>query len=381
MTLKQFIFQAHKILGLATGLVVFIVAITGCAWAFREEIESTYDDYKKVTPLNQPILTPSEAKALATEVFPNHHIHGTLFQKADDAIEVIFYDAEPEFYQSVFLNPYSGTVIHVEDHLSGFFAFILKGHTRLWLPKAFGEQLVGVSILIFILIIISGLFLWWPKKRKNLKQRVTFDWKSTTKWKRKNFDLHSIVGFYICSLALVLAFTGSIMSYNWLSQLTYSAMGGDKETEFIIPQNTSVAEDSKDGRLPMDDLITKLQTELPNAESFELHYPDTDTASIYVEISNSTGLHYDADFRFFDQHTLEEIETPSVYGTYADATVPDKIIRMNYDIHIGAIGGIAGKIIAFLVSLLVASLPVTGILMWYGRNYKKKKPVNKLKTS
>lgn len=49
----------------------------------------------------------------------------------------------------------------------------------------------------------------------------------------------------------------------------------------------------------------------------------------------------------FDQHTLEEIETPSIYGKYENAKVADKILRMNYDIHIGAIGGIAGKIIAF----------------------------------
>ncbi|WP_262710408.1 PepSY domain-containing protein [Psychroserpens sp. NJDZ02] len=58
-----------------------------------------------------------------------------------------------------------------------FFAFILKGHMRLWLPKSIGEQVVGVSILLFIIIIISGFILWLPKKRKNLKQRITFDWK------------------------------------------------------------------------------------------------------------------------------------------------------------------------------------------------------------
>ena len=118
MTFKKFAFQLHKILGLATGIVVFIVAITGCCWAFREEIESLYDDYKKVTPQEQAILTPTEAKELAEAVLPNNTVHGTLFKKKDDAIEVIFYDAEPEFYQSVFLNPYSGEVIQVDDHLS-----------------------------------------------------------------------------------------------------------------------------------------------------------------------------------------------------------------------------------------------------------------------
>ncbi|MEL7268293.1 MAG: PepSY-associated TM helix domain-containing protein [Bacteroidota bacterium] len=43
---------------------------------------------------------------------------------------------------------------------------------------------------------------------------------------------------------------------------------------------------------------------------------------------------------------------------------------MNYDIHIGAIGGLAVKVIAFISSLIIASLPITGILLWYGRKYK-----------
>ena len=374
MAFKKQILTLHKILGLATGIVVFLVAITGCCWTFRTEIENQYNDYKKVVPQNQAILTPTEAKQTAEKVFPNNTIHGSLFGKADDAIEVIFYDAEPEFYQSVFLNPYSGEIIQVDDHLSGFFAFILKGHTRVWLPKAIGEQVVGASILIFIFIIISGFILWIPKKRKNLKQRLKFDWKSTTRWKRKNFDLHTVIGFYICSLALVLAFTGTVMSYNWLKYVVYVSTGGDKVPAFIIPENNSkLVDNNNDTILPIDQLIVKLRKESPEAESFELHYPESDSSSIYIEVSNSTDLFYDSDFRFFDQNTLEEIETPAIYGKYSDAKVPDKILRMNYDIHIGAIGGIVGKIIAFIISLLTASLPVTGVLLWYGRNYKKKK--------
>lgn len=373
MAFKKNILTLHKILGLATGIVVFIVSVTGCCWAFRTEIENQYNNYKKVVPQNQAFLTPTEVKKTAEKIFPNNTIHGSVFGKADDAIEVIFYDAEPEFYQSIFLNPYSGAIIQVDDHLSGFFAFILKGHTRVWLPKAIGEQVVGASILIFIFIIISGFILWIPKKRKNLKQRLKFDWKSTTRWKRKNFDLHTVVGFYICSLALILAFTGSVMSYNWLKYVVYISTGGDKVPAFIIPENTSGVAHNKADILPIDQLMVKLREESPEAENFELHYPKSDSSSVYVEVSNSSDLYYDSDFRFFDQNTLEEIETPAIFGKYVDAKVPDKILRMNYDIHIGAIGGIVGKIIAFIISLLTASLPVTGVLLWYGRHYKKTK--------
>lgn len=373
MAFKKHILTLHKILGLTTGVVVFIVAITGCCWAFRDEIESLYDDYKKVAPEEKPIITPTRAKEIAHTVFPDNTVHGTLFKNSkEDAVEVIFYDAEPEFYQSVFLNPYSGEVIQVDNHLTGFFAFILKGHMRLWFPKDIGEQIVGASILIFILIIISGFILWLPKKRKNLKQRLTFDWKATTRWKRKNFDLHTVVGFYICSLALIVAFTGSVISYDWLKYVVYVTAGGDKVPAFIIPENSSKEPSEAYHVKPIDNLINKLKKESPEADSYELHYPESDSTSVYVEVSNTEGLYYDSDYRFFDQNTLEEIETPAIFGKYKDAKFADKILRMNYDIHIGAIGGLPGKIIAFLVSLLTATLPVTGILLWYGRKYKKK---------
>ncbi|MCB4807615.1 PepSY domain-containing protein [Tamlana sp. 62-3] len=372
MGFKKTVFQLHKILGLVTGAIVFVVAITGCCWAFRDEIESLYDDYKYVTPQDRAFITPTEAKTIALSVFPNNTVHGTIFKQPNEAVEVIFYDGEPEFYQSVFLNPYSGEVIQVDDHLSGFFAFILKGHMRLWLPKDIGENIVGASILIFLLIIISGFILWWPKKRKNLKQRVTFDWKKTTRWKRKNFDLHTVVGFYVAFLAFIIAFTGSVISYNWLKYVVYMSTGGDKVPAFITPENVSNSPSDAYAVKPIDFLIEKLRKESPEAVSYELHYPESDTTSIYIEVANSRGLYYNSDYRFFDQNTLEEIETPAIYGKYKDAKVPDKILRMNYDIHVGAIGGIVGKIIAFLVSLTIASLPVTGGLLWYGRKYKNK---------
>ncbi|MDW7693081.1 PepSY-associated TM helix domain-containing protein [Flammeovirgaceae bacterium SG7u.111] len=376
MKSRKLIFTLHKVLGLVTGVVVFIVSITGCCFAFKEEIESLYSDYKKVEVQDAALLTVTEAKTIAKSVFPNNTVHGTLFKKADDAVEVIFYDREPEFYQSVFINPYTKEVIQVDDRLSGFFAFVLKGHMCLWMSREVGEQIVGASIFTFMLIIISGFFLWIPKQRKNLRQRLKFDWKATTKWKRKNFDLHTVVGFYICIFALVFAFTGSLISYNWLKYVVYKSTGGDKVPAFIIPDNLSEAPFAENGIKPIDLLIPKLQKESPNAAGFELHYPASDTASIYVEVSNSEGLYYDADYRFFDQHTLEEIETDAIYGKYENAKIPDKILRMTYDTHIGSIGGIAGKVIAFLASLITASLPVTGILLWYGRTYKKKKKLS-----
>ncbi|MGB6153403.1 MAG: PepSY-associated TM helix domain-containing protein [Pricia sp.] len=374
MTFKQAIRTAHKILGLASGIVVFIVAITGAIWAFKDEIKGFSDDYKTVTVLQETVLSPSQVKALADDIYPDKALHGTVYNRPGQAIEAIYYQEDPLFYRSAFLNPYSGELLHIEDHLSGFFAFILDGHMHLWLPDAIGEQVVGIAILIFLVMIVSGIILWWPKKQKQAGQRLKFQWKDTTRWRRKNFDLHSITGFYICIFALLFAVTGLAMSYDWFQSGVYTAIGGQKDVTFRIPESGRAFAETSESK-PIDKLLPRLWREHPEAKSFEVHYPHAATSSIYVEVSNTAGVYYDSDYLFFDQNTLAPIPSQTIYQKYKEMELSDKILRMNYDIHVGAIAGLPGKILAFLISIMIASLPVTGFLIYWGKRKKKNKRI------
>lgn len=370
--LRKIIRNIHLYLGLATGLVVFIVALTGCLWVFQEEITALTSNVPEVVAQSKEELDPLQAKQIAQNVFPGKHVHGTLYGGGTAPIEVIFYEEDPEFYSSVYLNPWSGEVLHTENHLTGFFHFILEGHMYLWLPEEIGEQIVRWSTVIFLLMVISGIILWWPKNKKIRKQRTWFQWKSSTKWKRKNYDLHQIVGFYASFIAVIFIFTGLIMAFEDFEKVFYRTIGGKKETTFIVPENKNENFNFASGEEPIRELLPMLKQKFPNAEDYEIHYPYNKNYSIYVEVGNSEGVYYDSDYRFYDQADLSEIETPSVYDEYEEASIPDKILRMNYDIHVGAIAGLPGKIIAFFISLFCASLPVTGFLLWYGRTYKKR---------
>ena len=361
----------HKILGLACGFVLFIVSITGCLWAFKEEIESLYNDYTQVEVEKKEMLKASVLKRIAEQTIPNRTIHGVIYGEPNEAIEVIFYEEEPEvFYHSLFIHPYSGKLIKEIDREAGFFAFVLRGHQYLWLPRDIGSRVVSYSVLLFLFILISGLILWYPKNKKNWKQRLRFDWNPRTRWKRKNFDVHTVIGFYISTFGLLFAFTGCVMAFNWFYFIAYKATGGDKAPQFIIPNSQTTSTTRSDSTPLYDQIIPLLRQQYGPDKTMELHYPENDTTSVLVEVSNSKGLYYDMDYLFFDQNNLQEIETTSIYGKYKNARFADKVIRMNYDIHIGAIGGITGKIIAFLASLLCASLPVSGMLLWYGKRYK-----------
>ncbi|MFV0484542.1 MAG: PepSY-associated TM helix domain-containing protein [Bacteroidales bacterium] len=366
MTFKKICFKIHKILGIVSGFVVSIVALTGCLWAFQPEIESLYDDYKHVEPQEQEFISPSIANDVAKGVYPDNTIYRMSYSGRDGAIQVMFYDGKPLFYRSVFLNPYSGEVLRVVDHTADFFALILMGHRSLWLPYSVGSKVIGSFVLIFLVVAVSGLIIWLPKRAKYLRKRLRFRWKKGTKMGRKLYDLHSILGVYTLLFAIIFAITGVVITFNWAKTAVYASVGGEKVLERAAPKSGDPTEGQADVQSPsVDRIFYRIQSENPDAAQIGVQFPRSEQGCITIEIAPEKNLYYNIDYRYFDQYTLEELNTPSIYGRHKDNDAADKLIRMNYDLHTGAIFGIWGRVLAFLASLIIAGMPITGYLMWW----------------
>ncbi len=370
MQFKRYIRKIHLILGLASGLIVFVVAITGCLYVFKQEIESiTQSSYRNVDAREGDFLPPSHFYRIGKSVFPDRHPHSIEYGNRDEAATIIYYEAEPEFYQGVYVNPYNGEILKVKDYEKGFFHFILHGHYYLWLPHDIGKPVVATATLIFVVMLISGIILWWPKKA-NIRQRFNIKWDA--RWRRLNFDLHSVLGFYISWVAVVLALTGLVWGFQWFADAWYAAAGGEKEIVYTEPESGPVQDGVYVKGKPVDIIWEKMRREYKDVAAIEIHYPHDAGSSIYVNIKPEEDTYWETDYRFFDRYTLEEIKPVHIWGRFEEASAADKLMRMNYDIHTGAILGLPGKILAFFASLFVASLPVSGILLWMGRNKKNK---------
>ena len=113
--------------------------------------------------------------------------------------------------------------------------------------------------------------------------------------------------------------------------------------------------------------------EYPTAGSIEIHPPVDSISSIAANANPDPTTYWKTDYRYFDQYSLQEYPVNHNWGRFNEATRSQKLMRMNYDIHVGAIWGLPGKILAFLASLLIASLPISGFLLWWGRRNKKKR--------
>ena len=369
---KKGIGKIHLWLGLSSGIIVFIISITGCLYAFQGEIQNLTEEYRFVPEQESPFLRPSQLIEIAQKQLPDKIIHALKYNRKTDAVEAIFFHYKPTYFYTTYLNPYSGKVLKTVNNETGFFHFILDGHYYLWLPDEIGQIVVATATLIFLILIISGFILWYPKNKNAAKQRFSFKWKKGMKWKRKNYDLHNITGFYVLLIALIFAVTGLVWGFQWFAFSYYKVLGGEKSLVYEEPISKSTKEQKSSQIEPLDAIWLKMVKEYPKAESIEVHPPENDSSSIAVNANIDKETYSKIDYRYFDQYSLKEIKVNHIWGRNKDAKIADKLMKMNYDIHTGGIFGLAGKIFAFLISLLIASLPVTGTLIWLGKNKKSK---------
>ncbi|MFD1140124.1 PepSY-associated TM helix domain-containing protein [Larkinella insperata] len=373
MTFRKVNNWLHLWLGLVSGSIVFIVCITGCIWVFNEEITALLEPESRIEAQSKPVLMPSQIRQIAASQFPGKRVTYAIYRQGR-AAEV--YLGEGRRGNSlVRLNPYSGEVISKKERQKGevdFFRFILNGHRFLWLPFEIGRPIVNYGTLVFVVLLITGLVWWYPKKWTKSTVDKSFKIKWNGSFKRVNLDLHNVLGFYSLLVALALALTGMVYGIEWYSKSLYWATsGGD-----TLPAFDRAASDSlQAGKFyTPDQAIDKAWAQVtrrhPDAEGFYYTYPDTANAKapIYVTVYPSRTHFYDNQGYTFDQHTLKEFPKHKIYGTaFADAPFGAKLRRMNYDIHVGSILGFPGKVLAFLASLIGASLPVTGFIIWWNR--------------
>jgi uncharacterized iron-regulated membrane protein len=271
-TIKHWIGQIHLWLGLTSGLFVCFLGVTGCILAFEREIESVTQPYRFTEALAKPYIEPSKLKAIADKLVPGKHAHSVSYEKGKST-QVVYYAAEPEYYWIVFMNPYTAEVLMVKNMADDFFRIIIDGHYYLWLPPTVGQPVLASATLMFLFLLGSGLVLWWPKNKAASKKRFSVKWNA--KWKRLNFDLHNVLGFYMTWILIFIAFSGLVMGFQWFSKSAYwLTSGGKTMTEFHEAlSDSTLINTAKPMRPAIDVVWAKTLQSLPTRADWKCMYP------------------------------------------------------------------------------------------------------------
>ncbi|GAA3726842.1 MULTISPECIES: PepSY domain-containing protein [Flavobacterium] len=360
----------HLWLGLASGIVVFIMGITGCILVFEHEIKELTSPWLKVEAQSADrVLPPSKIYAAVKKELPGKDIHGLWYNGLDKTIKV---DVASD--SLIYVNPYNGKITGMVDH-EDFFHEIDEGHRYVWLGREVGTAVTSWATLIFFFLLISGIILWFPKKWNKTTINNSFKIKWSAKFKRLNYDLHNVLGFYSLLLAFLIALTGLIMSFHWVRESTYWITGGfsnEKEKKEVVAEikSDTLLKPKYDMLTSADIIFNRVRKEIAkqNHEAVIIHFPDEPKDNFYACTDMHNGNWRDL---YFDQKTLELLPNSKKY--IGDEKFHDWMSRSNYSLHVGAIGGITTKILYFTASLICASLPITGFYIWWGRKKKTKK--------
>ncbi|QNH61987.1 PepSY-associated TM helix domain-containing protein [Hymenobacter sediminicola] len=369
-TFKKTVGKLHLWLGLASGLVVFIVSLTGAIFVFQDDIRDLTEPWRKVEVQQSAYVLPSRLQAAALAQHPGVDAATTwVTYFGPERSATVFFIDKDDLPIQVYLNPYTGQVLHEQNLRTHFFTIIQEIHMHLLLPEAVAKWVVGISISIFVVMMLTGLVLWWPKRKQERKQRFTIKWGA--RWRRINYDLHNVLGFYAASIGLVLALSGLFMLYPWLLEpLVLAVDGGKPAPQEIMKTKLDTLQPATAATQPLPDIVYRQVRRLsPTHEMVLLGPTGTGKAPAFCWTYQKALHYYHRDEYAFHPVSGQLLET----RFHATKSAGTKLSDMNYDLHVGQILGFGGKTVAFLVSLICASLPVTGTIVWWGRRNKSKK--------
>ena len=225
---RKVIFWCHLVAGVAAGLVILVMCVTGVLLTYERQITYWADtrgyQVQPPSPTAQH-LGPDELLASVRGVRP---APATVTLRADpEAPAEIGFGREG----AIFVNPYTGEVLgEGSTKVRAFFRSVTDWHR--WLGasgegtgRSIGRTITGASNFIFLFIVVSGFYLWWPRKwKKRLVRNVTWFRRGLTS-RARNFNWHNTIGFWSAIPLFIIVFSGVVISYTWAGNLVYRVFG------------------------------------------------------------------------------------------------------------------------------------------------------------
>ena len=372
MSIKKAINQIHLWLGLTSGLVVFIIGLTGATYAFVDELRPVfYKDRMFVIPQKTKVLPLSQLLSVAEKALDNKPVGRVeisaqpdrtyIFRSVKQNPEGLTYWDYYKYFYRVYVNPYNGKVVKVENTKYEFFQLVLGLHMRMLFGEEIGHYVVGGSVLMFVILLISGLVMWWPNKWTKTGRDQSFKVKWDASFKRVNYDLHKVLGFYVSIILLVTALTGLVWVYEWMeNSVRFVANSAETIGKTKLPLSDTTLSGSGSG---VDKAFHTARERNPKARSYQVNFPPKANGAINISSYQKNWNRYNRVQENYDRYSGKLMRSAS----FAELNGGDQIYQLNYDLHTGSVLGLPGKIMTFFAGLIAASLPVTGFVIWWGR--------------
>ena len=386
------------------GLIITLVCFSGAMLVFENEVNEWFrrDLYYVETVKESPLPMDKLLEKVATTLPDSVAVTGvSISSDPGRAYQVSL--SKPR-RASLYVDQYTGEVKGKSER-SGFFMFMFRMHR--WLLDSmnpgnegifWGKMIVGVSTLLLVFVLISGIVIWWPRTRKALKNSLKIT--ATKGWRRFWYDLHVAGGMYALIFLLAMALTGLTWSFPWYRTAFYKVFGvevqqraaqGHEQKSDAQKRDTKLAahrEKKREGnevrkgersRRPENNHSDMYSVTSPFVYWQEIYDKLRRQNPEYKQISISSGTASVSFNRFGNQRASDRYSFNTDNGEFTETSLyqhqdkSGKIRGWIYSVHVGNWGGMFTRILTFIAALLGAALPLTGYYLWIKRLIKVRK--------
>lgn len=402
--MKKIFRKIHLWLSVPFGLIITLVCFSGAMLVFENEANEWFrrDLYYVETLKESPLPMDKLLEKVATTLPDSVSVTGvSISSDPGRAYQVSL--SKPR-RASLYVDQYTGEVKGKSER-SGFFMFMFRMHR--WLLDSmnpgnegifWGKMIVGVSTLLLVFVLISGIVIWWPRTRKALKNSLKIT--ATKGWRRFWYDLHVAGGMYTLIFLLAMALTGLTWSFPWYRTAFYKVFGVEVQQRAAQGHEQKSDAQKRDTKLAAHREKKREGNEVRKGErSGRPENNHSDMYSVtspfvywqeiydklgrqnpeYKQISISSGTASVSFNRFGNQRASDRYSFNTDNGEFTETSLyqhqdkSGKIRGWIYSVHVGNWGGMFTRILTFIAALLGAALPLTGYYLWIKRLIKVRK--------
>jgi uncharacterized iron-regulated membrane protein len=377
VSLYRAVWRWHFYAGLITLPFLILLAVTGGLYLFRAEIDGLiHRDVKRVEARTTGERPPGEIVAQAVKAFPGQ------------AVKYIPPDSATASAEVTIRNP-AGTrmVVYVDPYDARVLGQIPDKGTVMWVIRQihslayFGPIANGVIEIAggwAILLVLTGLYLWWPRKQSGGVVTVRGKPRQRVFWR----DLHAVTGLVAGGFILFLAITGMPWSVLWGNKVNQWANGHN----FGYPAGVRVAVPMSDEHLVNGAPTTWSleQAKLPTSQAADGKPIGLDAAvaafdrlgltrGYAVNLPSGpggvyTGSVYPKDMALQRVIHLDQYSgKPLIDMSYADYGPLGKALEWGINVHMGQEFGLANQLLMLAACLAIVLLCVSALVMWWKR--------------
>lgn len=376
MKFREILFWSHLVAGVIAGIFIFIMSATGVLLMYEHAIINkvsngvSLDVAEGAKPLPVDVLA-----AQALERSEGARMVMLSFDNRADAPLTVYQIGMGQFS----VDPYTGAeVANPAASVEAFLHEIVDLHR--WLGaegegRKVARAITGASNLIFLFIIVSGLYLWLPKVRKWVffRMNLVFLRKPPTS-KARDYNWHHVLGIWSLIPLFFLVLSGVVMSYPWANALLYQAFGEaaprSQGPAFLSGgsmdgKGADIATVPREEWASLQDAFDAAKASDPGWTSINVVLPaKAEETSVRLMVNNGAG--YLPEQRTTLTYVLPESRIAKV-ETYDDMSAGRKARMFMRFIHTGEQLGFIGSTIAGLASLAACVLVYTGLALAWRR--------------